>query len=160
MKGVINGGVSNQPLYLRIINSSNKTIVFNPVVIWQNSSDPSLFKGNLSLDTSFIGTGWTVIIKGPVHLQRRFDNLTIAKNTELNLTAKSLLPGDLQLPQSGQNDIVDYDDRDYLWSLVSLTGRSANSAEIRAADLDLNNRVDNRDYSLLIDTGIGTGGEH
>jgi hypothetical protein len=152
MKGINKTGISNQPLYFRLLNSNGKTKTYNPVVISQDSSDTTLFRGKLDLDTSYIGTGWTVIIKGPVHLQRRFDNMTIVKNTELNLTGKILLPGDLQLPQSGQNDIVDYDDRDYLWSLVSLTGRSANSAEIRAADLDLNNRVDNRDYSLLIDT--------
>ena len=83
---------------------------YNPVVIWQDSSDATLFRGKLDLDTSYIGSGWTVFIKGPVHLQRRFDNLIIAKDTELNLTAKPLLPGDLQLPQSGQNDHVDYDE--------------------------------------------------
>lgn len=159
--GVIKKPVDNQPVFIKLVNNQDSSLnkVFNPISVWQDSGQANRFHGKMNLTTAYLRDGFTVYVKGPVHLQRKFDNVTFRQGMEADFTNKVLLPGDLYLPGSGQNDRVENSDRDYLWSLVVLHDRSANSSEVRAADLDLNGQVNNRDYSLLIDTGIGTKGE-
>ena len=160
LKGVVSRGVANQPLRVELANSdSTWNKKFNPVSIWQDGSDTGLFHGKLALTLGHLRGGYTIFVKGPLHLQRKFTNITLSEGQELDLTSKSLLPGDLPLPQSGQDDRVDNSDRDYLWSMVVLDSRQPTSNEVSITDLDRNRIVDGRDYSLLIDTGIGVEGE-
>ena len=159
-KGVSVKNVANQPLFFKAVNPQNQlSSTFNPVMVSQDKADPELFSGNIKVDPNLIVNSPTFWIKGPVHLQRRFDGLSWVSQTALDFTARPLLPGDLILPDTGPDDSVDQLDQDYLWSLLAKTGRTPTKEEVRAADLDLDGKITGRDQSLLIDTGVGSKGE-
>ncbi len=160
LKGVRSRVKENQPLFIKAIGTQDEALEFSfsPVSIWQDEENPEIFWGTLNLDSSYWETSYTIWLKGPVHLQRRLENVFLDKDEEIDLTGKPLLPGDLVLPEVGQDDKVDQLDRDYLFSLV-VKDKKQTEEEINSADLDLDGKITSRDYSLLIDTGVGVEGE-
>jgi hypothetical protein len=170
LKGVVDKNLANQYLFVKAVGTGNQEATFDKAFLWQDENNPELWRGTLNFPQEFLTTQdqatpeatpklFTFYIKGPVHLQRKFENVQIIQGQELDFTDKLLLPGDVVLPDTGQDDKVDELDRDYLWSLIAKDGRKPSLEEIKAADLDLNGLINSRDYSLLIDTGIGTEGE-
>ncbi len=150
--------VSAQPIFLKGLNPQNgQTFTFENLPVSQDSQQPEIFHGSITVDQSALAGSYTFWLKGPLHLQRRFENLSLGPAV-LDFTEKPLLPGDLKLPETGQDDKVDQLDQDYLWSLLA-RGGSASAEELKAADLDLDGKITGRDQSLLSDTGVGTEGE-
>lgn len=88
---------------------------------------------------------YTLLIKGPKHLQRRFSNLTFVKNQTLDLTPKPLEPGDLPLPQDGK---VDSQDFNYLWDHRGSTDANV----LNIGDLNLDGSINMGDINLLLET--------
>lgn len=136
-----------------------KVFTFESVGVRQlaDENDPEVFIGELLFDEPLGEVSWTIWVKGPLHLQRRFDGIVIEK--ELDLTGRPLLPGDIILPDTGQDNKIDEIDRDYLWSLAAKNGIGITEGEIKSADLDLDGRITNEDLNLLIEIGVGVVGE-
>lgn len=158
-KGVQTAAVASQSIFIQGVDEQKQlSFSFASLPVVQDKNDPEVFQGQLSLAPELLEGVYTLWVKGPVHLQRRFDGLVVSA-TGLDLTQKPLLAGDLLLPDTGPDDRVDELDRDYLWSLLAKQDRKPTAAEIKAADLDLDARLTGRDQSLLIDTGVGMEGE-
>ncbi len=135
-------------------------IRFENILTKQKPGSPEIFQGNINLSKEFLNKTVNFWLKGPVHLQRKFENLTIVEGQVLDLTDKPLLPGDVQLPQTGSDNEISDLDRDYLWSLLQAAGqRRLTAEEIISSDLDFDGKITSRDMSLLIDSGLGTKGE-
>jgi len=88
---------------------------------------------------------YTLLVKGPKHLQSRFDNLSFVKNQVLDFTSQPLEPGDLPLPQDGK---VDNNDFNYLWDHRG----STNPDDLKTGDLNLDGAINMGDINLLLET--------
>ncbi len=82
-----------------------------------------------------------IYVKGPKHLQRKFDNLTLTAGQTLDLTTKILEAGDLPT-QDGKVDRSDYD------TLVSKISEPYSENY----DLNMDGGINMVDVSCLIDT--------
>lgn len=159
LKGVQKKGVANQPIFFKLQDLQTGNLSQFDTLGLQDEQTFELFRGKLNLPAQATTSSFTVWVKGPVHLTRRFDNITFSSFQDTDLTAKPLLPGDLILSDTGSRDKIDALSRDYLWSIVAKDSRKPTSEELRAADLDLDGRITGRDFSLLLDTGVGSIGE-
>jgi hypothetical protein len=104
--------------------------------------DNGVYQGSLSLDSCFQGSGYRLCIKGPRHLQKCFDNITL-EQTVLDLTSFALIPGDLPIPQDGH---VDNQDFNFLWENKG----NAESGKVAVGDLNLDGVLNMGDISLLL----------
>jgi hypothetical protein len=133
---------------------------FENIPVKQKADNPEIFQGQFSLPKEMLNKNYLVWLKGPVHLQRKFEDVSLREDQLLDLTAKPLLPGDLVLSQTGGDNEISELDRDYLWSLLQAAGqRQLTITEISSSDLDLDGKITGRDMSLLIDSGVGIKGE-
>jgi len=134
-----------------------KVFTFEAVDVRQDESDPEVFKGKLLFDEPLEEVSWTIWVKGPLHLQRRFDSIIVGE--DLDFTDKALLPGDIILPDTGQDNKIDEIDRDYLRSLIAKNGIGLTEEQIKSVDLDLDNKITDKDLFLLEETGVERVGE-
>ncbi|NTU47249.1 hypothetical protein HGA88_06490 [Candidatus Roizmanbacteria bacterium] len=112
------------------------------------------------------GSGYTILVKGPKHLQKKVcvatptestaglyqcGNSTLTLNSginTLNFSGISLLPGDLAINNGSQRGVVDSLDLTTIRNLLSKT----DSSSLNIADLNLDGVVDTQDYSLVLYT--------
>lgn len=135
---------------------------FNDINATSNSSGVYLTE-EINLAGVSLGSNYTIFVKGPRHLARRFcqDNQTsrctgqgqITLQRGLNLfdfSGLHLEAGDLPDPAQGwqQDGVVNGHDL----SLILERINSSDPDDLRVADIDLNGIVQTRDLSLLIST--------
>ncbi len=100
---------------------------------------------NLVLTGVEPGSGYQLFIKGPKHLSRGFDNITLnAGNNTLLLTDKDLEPGDLP-PQDG---VINSSDISRLIELLEVA--APNNEQLATADLNFDGVINGADVNELI----------
>ena len=166
LKGVDTGAADSQKIFVQLVEEADpaspsarqaQIFTFEAVDVRQDENDPEVFIGKLLFDEPLEGVSWTAWVKGPLHLQRRFEGIAVGE--EFDFTGKPLLPGDIVLPDTGQDNRIDEIDRDYLRSLAAKNGIGLTEEEIKSADLDLDGRITDNDLFLLEETGVWVVGE-
>lgn len=105
--------------------------------------DNGVYHGSLVLTGQFFGYHYRLRIKGPKHLQEVFADVVFKEGEEADLTGSPLRPGDLN--NDGMvsfADIAEVDKRIF----------SESSADLAVADVDLNNKVNIIDRTLILNT--------
>jgi len=93
------------------------------------------------------GNDYWLKIKGPKHLQSRYDSLTFQKGeNDLDLSQSPLLAGDLPQPQSGQDGVVNAFDAVLL---VNCFSTPEDSTCLSQADLNLDGIINSLDMNLM-----------
>lgn len=110
------------------------------------ADDQGVYQGEFSLGARhFDFKDYTLLVKGPKHLQGRFPDLSFVKNQTLYLNYKPLEPGDLALPQDGKADSQDFN---YLWD----NRGSTDPNKLAVGDLNLDGAINMGDLNLLLET--------
>ncbi len=160
LKGVDTKVDGNQMIFVQLAEEADpaspsaqqaKVFTFESAVVRQDENDPEVFSGRLLFDKPLKEAFWTVWVKGPLHLQRQFDGIITEK--EFDFAGQPLLPGDIIMPDTGQDNKIDGIDREYLLSLIAKNGAGLTEEEIKSSDLNLDNKINDEDLFLLGDLG-------
>ncbi|NTU46951.1 hypothetical protein HGA88_04980 [Candidatus Roizmanbacteria bacterium] len=138
--------------------SSTKTVTFT-------SDANGIWSGTTNFDAT-AGPGYTVLVKGSKHLQKKFCVINPVQNStgwyqcgnssitlvsganSMDFSAVSLLPGDLAINNGAQRGVVDSLDLNTVRKYFGHTDSEA----LTLADLNLDGVVDTQDYSLVLHT--------
>lgn len=112
---------------------------------WNPTGDGTYLASFSLSNLGFDQDGYSLSIKGEKHLQRVFNNLFFEKGKTYDLTAKTLEPGDLPLPQDGVADSRDFA---YLWGHRGSIAREY----LNIGDLNYDGAINMGDISLYLQT--------
>lgn len=106
-----------------------------------------IWMGNVPIDAP-VGEGYTIRIKGAVHVQKKAPVMVSIENKENNidLSNTTLLAGDIQGDDKKQDGVIDSIDISYIRSHLGSTTPEI----LKTADLNFDGVVDTQDYSLMI----------
>ena len=148
-------GVSDPDLNLAaavvLFDKSLGEIVFNKVIRFTSDSKGVFKSKDIDFSEFDLSSKYDILVKGSKHQQIKFLDVELANRREIDLTSRSLPPGDLRWLSTGQDKIVNLDDYD---ALVSRLG-SRDPVDLAVADLDINGVVNAQDRSLLLKTLMG-----
>jgi len=134
---------TNQVVQVSVFESGNSAN-YAHLVSTTTFDNNGHYHGSLVLPTSLHGLKIDVKIKGPKHLARRFNEIA-SWSSELDLTYRGLLPGDLPESGAGQDGVVNLHDMDVL-----VAAMADNNTQV--ADLNLDGVVNAFDLNLIRNT--------
>jgi hypothetical protein len=138
----------------------------------KNTGGISIWSGMFSPSGIPVGDTYAILVKGPKHLQKKFcvnnpteqiekgfpyhcktaGSLTLLPTTTtFDFSNVLLQAGDLPVPNTGQDGVVNALDVSYILNILK-NGSSTDATHLSVADIDLNGMVNEKDRSYLLET--------